>query len=96
MLWIEVNAVNGYINDQAPWSLKDDQPESRQKFLEIMYNGLYGIDVVTQLLSPFVPETAAKALGSIGKTIGELDSGAKNYTLSDPPVLFPRIEPAKT
>ena len=95
-IWIEVNAVNGYINDQAPWSLKDDQPESRQKFLEIMYNGLYGIDVVTQLLSPFVPETAAKALGSIGKTIGELDSGAKNYTLSDPPVLFPRIEPAKT
>jgi hypothetical protein len=23
-----------------------------------------------------------------------LDAGAKNYTLSDPPVLFPRIEPA--
>jgi methionyl-tRNA synthetase len=94
-IWVEVNVVNGYINDQAPWSLKDDQPESRAKFLEVMYNGVYGIDVVTQLLGAFIPETAAKALGSIGKTMGVLDTNAKNYTLSDPPVLFPRIEPAK-
>jgi methionyl-tRNA synthetase len=93
-IWHEVNVVNGYINDQAPWSLKDDQPEQRQKFLEVMYNGLYGIDVVTQLLSSFIPDTASKALASIGKTVGVLDAGAKNYTLSDPPVLFPRIEPA--
>jgi methionyl-tRNA synthetase len=93
-IWHEVNVVNGYINDQAPWSLKDDQPESRQKFIEVMYNGIYGIDVVTQLLSAFVPETAKKALASIGKVVGELDVTPKAYTLSDPPVLFPRIEPA--
>ncbi len=90
-LWIEVNRVNGYINDQAPWSLKDDQPESRQKFIEVIYNGLYGIDIVSQVLGAFLPETGAKALGSIGQTLGELDLKPKNYTLSDPPVLFPRI-----
>jgi methionyl-tRNA synthetase len=94
-IWVEVNVVNGYINDQAPWSLKDDQLESRAKFLEVMYNGLYGIDVVTQLLGAFIPETASKALASIGKEMGVLDQGAKNYTLSDPPVLFPRIEAPK-
>ncbi len=90
-LWVEVNRVNGYINDQAPWSLKDDQPESRQKFIEVIYNGLYGIDVVSQVLGAFLPETGSKALGSIGQTLGELDLKPRNYTLTDPPVLFPRI-----
>ena len=93
-IWQEVNAVNGYINDQAPWALKDADPEGRKKFLEVMYNGIYGIDVVTQILGAFIPETAAKALDSIGKKLGVFDSATKNYTLSDPPVLFPRMEPA--
>ncbi|NDG84261.1 MAG: methionine--tRNA ligase [Proteobacteria bacterium] len=95
-LWIEVNRVNGYINDQAPWGLKDDQPESRKKFIEVIYNGLYGIDVVSQVLAAFLPETGEKALASIGMKPGMLELGARNYTLSDPPVLFPRLEPAKT
>jgi len=90
-IWQEVNVVNGYINDQAPWALKDDVPESRRKFLEVMYNGVYGIDVVTQLLGAFIPDTSSRALASIGKTLGVLDSGPKNYSLSDPPVLFPRL-----
>ncbi len=94
-LWTEVNRVNGYINDQAPWGLKDDQPESRKKFIEVIYNGLYGIDVVSQVLSAFLPETGAKALHSLGMAPGELDLSPRNYALSDPPVLFPRIEPAK-
>ncbi len=91
-LWQQVNAVNGYINDQAPWALKDEVPESREKFLEVIYNGIYGIDIVSQMLAAFLPETGAKALASIGKKPGVLDTAIKNYTLSDPPVLFPRIE----
>jgi methionyl-tRNA synthetase len=94
-LWIEVNRVNGYINDQAPWGLKDDQPESRKKFIEVMVNGLYGIDVVSQVLQAFLPDTGAKALASIGMKPGVLELKARNYTLSDPPVLFPRIEAPK-
>ena len=91
-LWQEVNAVNGYINDQAPWALKDAEPESRKKFLEVIYNGLYGIDVLSQALSAFLPETGAKALASLGRKPGVLNTQHGNYTLSDPPVLFPRIE----
>ena len=91
-LWQEVNLVNGYINDQAPWALKDDVPESRAKFIEIMYNGLYGIDVVSQVLAAFIPDTGAKALASIGMKPGILSTAPRAYTLSDPPVLFPRIE----
>jgi len=95
-IWVEVNRVNGYINDQAPWALKDDVPESRKKFIEIMVNGIYGIDVVSQALSAFLPETGQRALSSIGETPGILSLKLKEkYTLSDPPVLFPRIEPAK-
>ena len=91
-LWHEVNAVNGYINDKAPWALKDDVPESRTQFLEIIYNGLYGIDVISQFLSAFLPETGAKALASLGLKPGVLHISPRPYHLSDPPVLFPRIE----
>lgn len=94
-LWIEVNRVNGYINDQAPWALKDADPEGRKKFIEVMVNGLYGIDVVSQVLSAFLPETGEKALASLGKTPGTLRLEAGSYTLSDPPVLFPRMEAPK-
>jgi methionyl-tRNA synthetase len=94
-LWQEVNLVNGYINDQAPWALKDDVPESRAKFIEVMYNGCYGIDVVSQMLSAFIPTTGGKALASIGMKPGVLSSAPRAYTLSDPPVLFPRIEKPK-
>ncbi len=94
-LWSEVNRVNGYINDQAPWGLKDEDPESRKKFIEVMYNGLYGIDVVSQVLAAFLPETGSKALASVGMKPGTLDLAPKTYTLSDPPVLFPRLEPPK-
>ena len=91
-LWQEVNTINGFINDQAPWGYKDDVPESREKFIEIIYNGLYGIDVISQYLSAFLPETGAKALAAIGKTPGVLTTTPRTYELSDPPVLFPRIE----
>lgn len=94
-LWIEVNAVNLYINDQAPWALKDDQPESRAKFLDVMYNGLYGIDVVSQVMAAFMPDTAARALESIGHKPEVISIVPREYKLSDPPVLFPRMEPAK-
>jgi methionyl-tRNA synthetase len=94
-LWTEVNRVNLYINDSAPWALKDDVPESREKFIEIMYNGMYGIDIVSQLLSAFLPETGAKALASLGQKPGVLSVVPRPYTLSDPPILFPRIEKPK-
>jgi methionyl-tRNA synthetase len=94
-LWQEVNLVNGYINDQAPWALKDDVPESRQKFIEVMYNGCYGIDIVSQVLAAFIPDTGAKALASIGMKPGILTINPRAYQLSDPPVLFPRIEKPK-
>jgi len=94
-LWIEVNRVNGYINDQAPWALKDEDPASRRKFIEVIYNGLYGIDVVSQALSAFLPDTGTRALASLGCVPGELNLKPRSYTLSDPPVLFPRLEAPK-
>ena len=84
-----MNAINTYINDQKPWSIKEDE----QKFKEVIYNGLYGIDVVSQVITAFMPDTGARALASIGKTPGKLDISHRTYQLSEPPVLFPRIEP---
>ena len=94
-LWLEINRLNLFINDQAPWALKDDVPESRQKFIEVVYNGLYGIDVVSQILAAFLPDTGTKALASLGQVPGKINLIPRAYSLSDPPVLFPRIEKPK-
>jgi methionyl-tRNA synthetase len=51
-------------------------------FKEVIYNGLYGIDIVSQMLLPFLPDTATKALASLGLKPGVFDQAPKNYTLS--------------
>ncbi len=88
-IWQEVNVLNSYVNDQKPWSIKEDE----QKFREVIFNSTYGIDVLSQMLGAFLPETGAKALASLGRTPGVLNLDARTYQLSEPPQLFPRMEP---
>lgn len=90
VLWSEVQKVNHYINEKAPWSLKD-QPEI---FRHVIYNCLYAIHSIAGLLSPFMPKIAPLALSPLGVKIKE---GAPPkfsdsiYQLSVPEPLFPRI-----
>ncbi len=66
-----------YINDQAPWAIKEDEA----KFKSVIYNGLYGIDIVSQVLGAFLPETGQKALASLGRKPGVLDLNSKAYSM---------------
>ncbi|MBT3586307.1 MAG: methionine--tRNA ligase [Halobacteriovoraceae bacterium] len=95
-LWEGVNRANQYVNEKAPWKLKND-PEA---LTPVVYNCLSGIHTLASLLYPFLPETGAK-------TLEYLDIGFRNftdesnlchtsqtppYTLTTPEALFPKIE----
>ncbi len=88
LIWGEVNRVNGFVNIQAPWAIKEDE----EKFKRVLTQALYGLDVVTQLLFPFIPQSAEKVLRAMGHVPAKLSLDLRPYQLSEPEVLFPRIE----
>lgn len=90
-LWEQVIGMNQYVNDTAPWALKNDLPA----FKEVIYNCLYGIHCMGILIEPFLPETGLKTLIPLGvsKTVFEdIKFGEVNYKLSVPEALFPKID----
>jgi len=91
-LWDEIIALNKYVNDQAPWGIKEDADETQQKrFKEVIYNALYGIDVVSQLMTAFLPTVPHLALKALGVSEKTLNLEPKTYQLSEPEVPFPRF-----
>lgn len=90
-LWQEVIELNKYVNDQAPWGLKEEDPEQQKKFVEVMYNALYGIDIVSQILTAFMPTVPQMVLNALGVKEKVLNLNPKVYNLSEPEVPFPRF-----
>ena len=76
---------------KEPWKLKEDKVALKQ----VVYNCLYSIEVLSTLMSPFLPDTAASALGPLGVELGTFDKikfGESVYKLTEPTPLFPKIE----
>ena len=53
--------IDGFLDDQAPWHIKDD-PVARQVIVRAALEALY---VLAHLLLPFVPEGGAKIFGKL-------------------------------
>lgn len=90
-LWEAFNLGNQYVNDKAPWKLKNDPAA----LTPVIYNLCYLIHASASLLSPFLPATALKAISCLGQPMmhfDEIQFGKIDYTLSEPEALFPRIE----
>ena len=60
-----IQRANKYIDETAPWVLARDEA-NRPRLCEVMYNLLEALRVCLICLTPFIPESAAKALGQIG------------------------------
>lgn len=91
VLWEGVNNMNQYVNTKEPWKLKDDKTALKQ----VVYNCLYSIQVLSTLMSPFMPETAVSALKPLGLELTSFDAikfGETTFNLSEPTALFPKIE----
>ena len=60
-----IQRANKYIDETAPWVLARDEA-NKPRLAEVMYNLLEALRVSLICLTPFMPESCAKALGQIG------------------------------
>lgn len=65
IVWELVDALNGYITEQAPWALAKDDA-NRERLGTVLTTALRGLGTVTVLLSPVMPKATEKLWASIG------------------------------
>lgn len=99
--WALVNRANQYVDQTAPFKLAKD-PAQAQRLGEVLYNLCEVCRVLAVLLSPFLPNTAARiyeqlGLGAVPKTFSAAAWGAlpEGHTIGEPAPLFPRKDLAK-
>lgn len=86
---------NKYLADSEPWKVINVDPKRVETIIHI---SLQIVANLSQILQPFLPDTAEKLRNSLGLTLNEwsaigqsdlLMAGQKVHT---PPILFPKIE----
>ncbi len=94
-IWIKITKSNKYIDDQAPWNLKNDDIE---RMNTVLYCLLESIRQIGILIQPIMPNSSSKILDIFGlqanqRSFKELASKlivGTNLIKQD--VIFPRIE----
>ena len=97
-----ISRTNKYIDETAPWALGKDETK-KARLATVLYNLLESLRVSASLLSPFMPESAAKIAEQIGATAEDVsyENAAKfgvlpkNVTVHKGAALFPRIDMQK-
>jgi methionyl-tRNA synthetase len=89
------NAANVFIDEEAPWKLKESDPTRMQTILYILVEV---IRVLSILLQPFVPDSAARILDYLGVDQRGLNTLNKNHAITPqasievPKIIFNKIE----
>ena len=94
-LWTVVRAANGYIDHQAPWALKKDEPERMRTVLYLLAEVIRHLAILAQ---PFMPDGAARMLDQVGVDAGKREFGdlgpegalIAGTALPKPEAIFPR------
>ena len=97
-----ISRTNKYIDETAPWALGKDETK-KARLATVLYSLLESLRVSASLLSPFMPESAAKIAEQIGATAEDVsyENAAKfgvlpkNVTVHKGATLFPRIDMQK-
>lgn len=97
-----ISRTNKYIDETAPWALGKDETK-KARLAAVLYNLLESLRVASSLLSPFMPESAAKIAQQIGAAEEDVsyENAAKfgvlpkNVTVHKGDTLFPRIDMKK-
>ncbi|PZU48638.1 MAG: methionine--tRNA ligase [Sphingomonas sp.] len=98
-IWARVGAVNGYLNEMAPWTLRKTDPARADV---VLYHAAECIRRIALLVQPAMPESAAKLLDqlSIAGEARNFDSFEATLVsgtpLPAPEGVFPRwVEPVE-
>ena len=95
-----ISRANKYIDETTPWILAKDEGK-KARLASVMANLLEAIRVSLILLTPFIPDTCAKAFDQIGapaekRTWDSLCEGTEgSVTVHKGETLFPRIDTEK-
>ena len=96
--WEAVDRGNKYIEESAPWVLAK-QSDQRKRLQTVMYNLVEAIRLTSYLISPFLPETAARVAAQVKADLKAPWATAREWGRLAPRtqtalggVLFPRIE----
>ncbi|HTS24561.1 MAG TPA: methionine--tRNA ligase [Bryobacteraceae bacterium] len=101
-VWELISVVDKFIVEQKPWNLsRNPQPEAQQKLSGTLYSAAEALRIVTGLVYPVIPESAAKIWKQLGMSEGiesvRLDSlkwgGLEpGQQIGEIGPVFPRIE----
>jgi len=95
-IWVVIRKANAYVDAQAPWKLKKEDPERMKTVLYTLAECIRNLALITQ---PFMPGASAKILNQLGVSedarsfthfgkAGALEGGT---TLDKPEGVFPRL-----
>ena len=62
-IWTVIRAANGYVDHQAPWKLRKEDPARMATVLYVLAETIRHLAVLTQ---PFMPEASGKILDQLG------------------------------
>jgi methionyl-tRNA synthetase len=96
-IWMVVRAANGYVDKQAPWTLKKSDPERMKTVLYILAEATRHIAI---LMQPFTPFAADKMLDQLAvpkdkrtfANLGAANALQSGTSLPKPVGVFPRYE----
>jgi methionyl-tRNA synthetase len=74
-IWQRVRRLNRYVEERAPWQLARD-PGAAEALDQTLASLASGLRTLTDLLSPYMPDSAARLLGALGEpggTVGALE-----------------------
>jgi methionyl-tRNA synthetase len=95
-IWQRVRRLNRYVEEHAPWKLAKD-PSEAEHLQTVLRSLVEGLRVVTVLLTPYIPDSAAKLLDALGAPETALDQARYGAHPGGQPVaklapLFPKSE----
>ncbi len=100
-VWAFISRANKYIDETAPWALAKDAGK-QQELANVMYNLVEALRIISGLIMPYMPGTAAKVWqqlnlpGTIdGLRLSDMESWGgtpAGMKIGEAQQLFPRIE----
>jgi len=100
-IWTVIRAANGYVDHQAPWKLRKEDPARMATVLYVLAETIRRLAILTQ---PFMPDTSAKLLDQLAvaadaRTLDQLAPGVAlvpGVALPKPEGVFPRFQDDET
>jgi methionyl-tRNA synthetase len=98
-VWELLTAVDGYVNEKAPWAMVKAEGVGSPALSRVLYNCLEALRLTAVMVGPVMPATAARLLAQLGLGTAAANDAALrwgglqvNQKLGEEGALFPRAD----